>query len=230
MTTVAQIGPGESITIDGTDILLPAKLVISSTLAQSITETAGRPRLDAWHFGDGLPNVLDPMTWEMEYSLGDDQSTVSAFLETLRTQGGVHLLATWKAQRYTYTARSGQQFFYLPRNDAYTLSYVNHTSSDLKAVVTRNGVALTVAYKATVASGDAVPSGECWIANQATGSVTHTRAGFVCAPFKIGTAISINDVILVEYHPLYRVGVVDVSTDHQTSGLDMKTLRMVELS
>lgn len=230
MTTAAQVGPGDSVTIDGNDIHLPSNLVATATLLQSITESGGRPRLDAWYMGDGLPNVLDRAEWELEYPLSTDDETLNAFLEKLRTQGGVHLLATWKAQRYTYTARSGQQFFYLPRNDAYTKSYVGYTTSTYKAVVTLNGVALTVVYKATVASADVVPSGECWIANQATGSVTHPRGGFACAPFKIGTAISLNDEILVEFHPLYRVIVADVPTNHETAGMDVKTLRLIEVA
>lgn len=229
MTRAASPGPDDSVTINGTDLVLPRVLEPQDILAQALTVTAGRPRLDAWRYGDGLPNVADRFEFALEYDLSERYAETCAYLERLRTQGGVHLFADWKSRMYTYTARAGQQFFYLPRQDAFSLGYDGHdTAGVYDAVIKLNDVELDVVYQASVASGDVVPEGEVWIGDA---TVVHPEAGFVVAPFKIGTPIEIYDDVLVEFCALYRVVVTGVPTvPFELAGREDKTLYLAEVA
>lgn len=210
MTTTATAGLDDGLTLDGAALQNPNTFDMHNVLAQSLTQAIGRPRLDVWRHADGLPNVPDRFEWALEYDIDDNNSATNVFLEKIRTEGGVHLFADWKARRYTYTARAGQQFFYLPRQDAFSLGYAGHTTAlDYGAKFFRNGVALTVIYKPTVASSDVVPSGQVWVSDATT---VIPRAGMTGAAFKIGTPNVLGDVLLVEYNALYRVVVLSVPT------------------
>lgn len=206
----------KELTINGTTLMsggtpfTPNPYQVHDTLAQALTQSAGRPSLEAWWCGDGLPNVLDRLEWALTYELSDANTTVNEFLARLRTKGGTHTLIDWRPERYTYTLRSGQQFLYLPRQDAFSASIAGHTvKATYGAKIWHNDVPLTVEYKPTVSSGDAVPVGEVWIGNTA---VVPPGTGFLCAPYKLGTASQIYDDILVEFIPIYRVGVTGVPT------------------
>lgn len=199
--------------IDGVQFLLPPTFEVHDTLKQSLSPSAGRPRLDTWRYGDGLPNVPDLFEWVLTYDLSVQHADTIAQLGRLRTKGGGHLFVDWKQREYTWTARSGQQFFYLPRQDAYSLAYSGKTGNEYKAVAYRKvaatGVesAMTVVYKATVASGDTVTAGELWISNA---TETHPRAGFTVAAFKVGTTLAIRDEIRIAFFAAYPVAVIDV--------------------
>ena len=197
------------------------------TLLQTIEETlSGRRRVDAQYQGTGLPDQADSFEFMLEYDLDDQFATTLTTLETLRTQGGYHDLAVWKKRIYTYTATSGQTVFYLPRPDAFSSGYTGHTANSWKAVVKKNGVAQTLQYQASVTSGTAVTAGEVWISNT---SVTHPKAGTRVALFKFGTALVAGDEITVEYHPLFRVIVSEVSTKpFQIIGREDKTVILSE--
>ena len=197
------------------------------TLLQTIEETlSGRRRVDAQYQGTGLPDQADSFEFMLEYDLDDQFATTLTTLETLRTQGGYHDLAVWKKRIYTYTATSGQTAFYLPRPDAFSSGYTGHTANSWKAVVKKNGVAQTLQYQASVTSGTAVTAGEVWISNT---SVTHSEAGTRVALFKFGTALVAGDEITVEYHPLFRVIVSEVSTKpFQIIGREDKTVILSE--
>ena len=203
----------KELTINGTTLMnggtpfTPNPYQVHDTLAQSLTQSAALPSVNAWWCGDGLPNVLVRYEWALSYELGDraPDITVLNFLARLRTKGGTHTFTDWRPERYTYTARTGQQLFYLPCPDAFSANIAGHTTqATYGAKVWRNDVALTVLYKPTVSIGDTVPTGEVWISNTA---VKHTDSGTLCAPFKVGTASVIYDDILVEFIPHYRVGV-----------------------
>jgi hypothetical protein len=206
------------LTLDGVPLLLPQTLEPRDTLAIGVTPSAIGPRVESYSYGDGLPDVMDTFEWEIGYE-GMDQAIYAATIDTLedlRTSGGVHLFCDWSGRRYTYTARSGQQFFYLPRQDAFSRQYAGHTSGEWKATVTRNGVALTVLYKTSVLTGDVVPSGEVWISDATR---MHAHAGRTVAAFKVGTPNSLGDVIKVRFYPVYRVGVQAVSTSPGQAGV-----------
>jgi hypothetical protein len=232
----------QDMTINGTTLLiggtkfLPSPYEVHDTLAQRLSATAGRGRMDVWWCGDGLPNVLDKLEFALGYAdLGTsaDDLTAIAFLERLRTKGGTITFTDWKERRYTYTARSGQQFFYLPRQDSFTAAIAGHTTQATYGLkVWKNDVAIATAnikYQATVTAGDVVPAGEVWVGNA---TVEHPEAGFkACTPFKFGTANAIYDDILVEVIPLYRVCVVGVPTvPFEINAREGKTLYLAEVA
>lgn len=227
MTATNETGPGDELTINGTTLLLPRVLEPHNVLVQALSPTSGRPKLDTWRYGDGLPNVPDLYEWALDYQIDDDTyAETGAFLERLRTKGGVHLFTDWKARRYTYTARTAQQLFFLPRQDAFSLGYEGHDEET--AIVTLNDEALTVLYKPTVTDESDVPEGECWISEAAE---VHGEAGFTVAAFKVGTVTELYDDILVEFHALYRVVVTGSPISAwEEVGLESRALYLAEVA
>jgi hypothetical protein len=230
VTILSEAGVYDGPTIDGTDTVLSKSLDMRPTLLQTIEETlSGRRPGDAQYQGTGLPDQADVFEFMLEYDLDSQFATTISFLETLRTQGGYHDLALWKKRIYTYTATSGQAVFYLPRPDAFASGYTGHTADSWKATVKVNGVAIAAAdtlYPGAVTSGTAVAAGKVAIS---TVAVTHDEAGTRVALFKFGTARAAGDEITVEYHPLFRVIVSEVSTKpFQIVGREDKVLIMQE--
>lgn len=230
MSDINQPGVVDNATIDGTDVALSKVLDMRQELLQTVERMlSGRVRVDAHYQGTGLPDQADWFEFMMEYDLDSSFATTLTTLEKLRTQGGYHNLAIWKKRMYSYTATSGQTVFYLPRPDAFASSYSGHTADSWKAVVKVNGAAIAAAdtlYPGAVTSGTAVAAGKVAIS---TVAVTHDTAGTRVALFKFGTALVAGDVVTVEYHPLFRVVVLEVATKPFTViGREDKSLYMQE--
>lgn len=232
MSRATEPGLDEHPWINGEELVLPAQLDPQNYLAQTLSNGM-RPRLDIAYFGVGMPNVMDRFEWVLQYSIGEENATTCAQLETLRTMGNTHLFVDWKSKRYTYTARSGEQFFYLPRQDAFSLGYDGHgLITDYGAKIWRNGVAVSAAdivYQSSVTSGTSVPVGKVYISNS---TVEHPDCGFVVAGLKFGDTVSSGDVILAEFYAAYRVGVVEIPTKPFDigAGREDKTLYLAEVA
>lgn len=222
------------LTIDGTSIHLPAMFDIDPGLRQSVEQTFnGRRRVDVPYDGVGLPDQPDLYDFHLRWVLDKHFATEIAFLERLRTKGGAHLFAYWKAIEYQWTATSGQTVFYLPRPDAFGRSYSGKTGGDYKAVVKINGVAMAasdVTYPGTVTAATSVASGDVAIS---TTSTTHEESGATVALFKFGDALDAGDLVTVEYNPLFNVCVMEVVTDPfvgEQPFVENKTLRLAEVN
>jgi hypothetical protein len=126
--------------IDGTKLSLPTILTPTRTIRQMISATlAGRGRVDAWYDGDSLPDQPDHYDFVLQWWLSDQYTNEISFLSDLAVSGGSHTLAYWKKYRARYTAKSGQLYFYLPRPDAFSKSYLGKTDqSQYGAVVSVN--------------------------------------------------------------------------------------------
>jgi hypothetical protein len=232
---MSEVGPGDVVTINGTSIRLPSRLEPIPRNAQTVTQTAGRARLDAWDYGAGMPNICDAMTWQMDYTFDDEEVLVRDSLAELRVMGGTHALADWVRQPVFYSPASGQQFFYLPRCDAFSAQIADHADQsrwgaivERRASGTSSWVNLTVTYKTSVASSDVVTTGNAWISNTTT---VHDPSGLTVAPFKIGTPLVRGDLIRVRYMPMYRVIVEEILTGPLEPGTtENRMLRFIEVA
>jgi len=230
MTTASEAGLDIHFTLDGVNYPLPNSFEMPATLRQSESMSFnGMVRIDVPYDGAGMPDQPDRYEWSLDYNLSDIESVTVAAIEDLRTSGGVHLFSPWKKRKYRYTARSGQQVFYLPRPDAFSKSYAGHTSAADKAVISVNGTNIaTVNYLASVSEGTVVAAGEASISNEA---LQHPESGKRTAVFKLGTAPLSGWIVRVEYYPLFYVCVREVTDKpFQMVGREDKTLRLVEVS
>lgn len=222
------IGLGTHITIDGQTILRPSVLECHAIHARSVTPAAGRPKIEHWLMGSGLPDSIDRYEWVLSYTLSEEYAALNDYLEQLRGEADVHLFADWKARKSTYTTRSGQQAFWLLRGDAGGVDYPDYTSAAYDIKITRNGAPLTVTYKPVVAPTDAVPVGHVWV------SLTTELipgAGFYGARFVVGTPNVLRDKIRVESHGLYRVGLDDLPTEaFERVNFEEKTVYLIEVA
>lgn len=219
------------VTINGTSVKLPRIFQFIPTVRASIEQTFnGRKRVDVPFDGDGLPDQPDLFDFMLDWSL-EDSYTEIAFLERLRTRGGVTTFVFWKKLEYRYTAVAGQVVFYLQRPDAFSQSYAGKTAVGYKAVVKVNGAAIgTVNYPGAVTAATVVAAGEVSIS---TVSVAHPQSGATVALFKFGTAPGAGAIVTVEYHPLFNVFVTGVPTAPFTSegvGHEDKVLFLTEVN
>jgi len=221
-------GIGSQITIDGVSMLRPAVLEWHAVHARTLTPSAGRPKVEHWLMGAGLPDVIDRCEWVLSYPLSEEYSVLNDYLEQLRTEADVHLFADWKARKATYTTRSGQQAFWLLRGDAGGLDYPGFEGAAYDIKVSRNGAPLTVTYKPLVEPSDVVPAGHAWVS---TTTQRIPEAGFHGARFVIGTPNVLRDRIRVESHGLYRVGLEDLPTSpFERVAFEEKTVYFTEVA
>lgn len=213
------------LTIDGVSLRLPHSLsMVSAPRLAIATSATGRQSMTLPYDGVGLPLHADIFSFELEYAFDDNYATEIAFLETLRTQASSHDLCVWKKKLYAYTATAAQALIYAPRRDAFAENYAGKTGATYQAVVKRNGVALAVAY-----DGGAPASGNARIV---TTSLVHPDSGVLVTQIDLHAAdIALGDLLTVEYHPLFRVAVMDVVTaPFVLFGREDKTLQFVEVA
>lgn len=220
--------------INGTQINLPSVFREAPKMLQSVEEAFnGGRRIDAKWLGDALPDRPITYDWMLDWELDSEYEDEADFLEQLRVTPGPHTFVYWKKRINLWTAASGQTGFYLPRPDAFAEGYSGHTTSEWRAVVSLDGVAMAeedVIYAESVTSGTSVDAGDVQISETA---VDHPDSGQTVAFFKFGTAPGAGTIVTVEYFPLYQVDVVSLDTTPftgQNVGREDKSLTLIEVA
>jgi len=216
----------ESFMIDGDTYEIPRQYVPQSPLAQSIfTSLAGTNMITATYRGDGLPDRPDSFSFQLPYDIDINNGMTADQVEVLRATPGPHVFADFKQRVYHYSLRAGQQFLYLPREDAFGKWAIGSV-----AELVLDGTAIaTVDYKTSVEAGDAVPAATAWIS---TTLIRHPDSGRWAAPFKLGDTIGAPAILVVKYFPVFRVDATDVQTNFGAGvyAREDKVLSLVEVN
>jgi len=225
-TLVGQPGLAEVFTIDGVDLPLPKAggYVVDNPPQQTAFQSmAGGNTLSQPYRGAGMPDRCDLITLTIPYDIDATNASLAEQVEVLRATAGPHEFADWKQRVYVYKLRAGQQYAYLPRGDAFA-KWGGASAAEM--AVDGTPVA-TIAYKTTVAEGDAVPAGEVWISETL---IRHPFSGLYVAPFKLGTAPGAGAKLAVKYFPVFRVDVAAVPSSFPFVGREDKTLHLIEIN
>lgn len=162
------------------------------------------------------PNVATRREWTMpwEFATGDIERAV---LEMAAEDGLVHTLAFWKPVCLTYSAKAGQDVFYLPARRYNAPQALGRSTSDFpfRILIDGNVSARTVAYQSSaVTTASNVTSGQVWVS--AASDVV-----------KIAPALAVAAVVEIIYYPLHHVS-IDIDDQIEKPFTEMKSVRFIE--